>query len=128
MTLLLLRSPLPRGLPAGPTSALGRSTRTILPLRSLPPRRLLPSFSPVSHRTTTWLCFDQVSFEHLGEYFMDSPDPASLSNFRLLECPFLPVAPPPAPDGPLALLVRSCLPANRSEERRVGKECRSRWS
>src|SRR2546422_693109 len=40
------------------------------------------------------------------------------------------VARPSSADGPRQVLLRKthCLSVRRSEERRVGKECRSRWS
>jgi hypothetical protein len=77
MTLLASAQLLPRGLPAGATSALRCLTRTI-PTRRAPTTRHRLTFScHVQRRRSEWTCFAQVALEHLGEYFTHSHEPAA---------------------------------------------------
>ena len=64
-----------RGLPAGATSALARSTTRISQLGEPATQPLLSSFRPLSPLSSRWPRWAQLPINDLGDYFPHSPDP-----------------------------------------------------
>src|SRR5574341_2501348 len=81
---------------------------------------------PVTARTadSSWLQLDEIGgiWSALGEVKGD------LSAVPVLSGSAAPSAPAPASDAAPTSPAAAEAPTTRSEERRVGKECRSRWS